>query len=107
MMRHRARRIAREPSLKPPADWIREAREPGPRPRKREDLVPDRAVLPIPFDREALFATLGVLRQRAVREREPADRIVLVDDVRDPAGMQRPQPIRANENCDRRPRLDR
>src|SRR5207248_10004625 len=76
---------------------------------KREDVIPDVLIAAIPFDRESFLAALGMLRQSPIREPEPPYCVVLVlvQDIHDAAGVQRPQAERAHENRHGRARLDR
>jgi hypothetical protein len=59
------------------------------RARKRKDVVPDRIIFSIPFNREPFLSTLCMFRQGTVGEAKSLDGTVVLDDVHDATGIQR------------------
>src|SRR2546426_85912 len=105
---HRAHGISAEPLLESAAIPIAQARAQQPVPRSREckDVIPDRVVTLVPFDRESLLPLLGVLRQGPVRKPVTSDRRVILEDVHDTASIERPHTQRPDEHGHRRADLD-
>src|SRR2546425_5578914 len=81
------------------------------RPREREEVVPDRAVVSPPLDRETLFTRFHVIGQRAVGEPEAPDIAVAgaiaVEHVDDATGVEQPEAEERYEDRDRTVRFDR
>src|SRR3712207_1885937 len=82
---HRTIRISGKPLLDKPDQGIAKVGQQPVGTGKREELIPHRVVVDVPFNGEALLPLLHMRRQRPKRKSVTLDGTRFFDDVDDPA----------------------
>jgi hypothetical protein len=100
--------VVSEPFLKRAHYWLAESGERSLWPRSRANSIHNVFCLRVNEDLEELFAALGVVCQRSIREAKPSDLPRASDAVEDTATVQGPKPQMSDQygddctDCDRR-----
>ena len=80
---HRLHRIDGEPFLKSAGDWITESSQNVSRFRERENVIPNRVIVGVPFHGKSFFSTFNVSLQRPVGKPTLFDGARFFDEIDD------------------------
>src|SRR5437868_12456442 len=97
---HCRRRVPAEPRLKKAHEWLADPRQKALWPRHGTNPVFHCATIGVDEHLEQLFAALGVVRERAVRDSEGSVTVGPADVVQHSRAVQRPEAEMANQHGD-------